>query len=829
MKLAVQLLDDSHSGLITDADGRRWFRPRRVAFRTIAVDAAELLEAGWLGFEQALPPLNWEEDPSHDAVRDFARALSERHIEFWYRVMDVALARAMSGRDRQIFERPFFRPSCHLDIGVPQDQAQSSVPPRLHAMIVKEYRNSLQSDEPGIYYLSDYLTGLSDDVQEQLRPYRTLWRLRRARERLLALLGRLSGRLVPDSLGTGPTSAGSRIRAAIAARLSTSLCLAAENHREREIESAMLRDMIHRTRRGWRGPYSDEEIAEALDHRALLRVTGRPHLLFTLLRLPDLFAATARSAAMLESAAQRLELQEGRTARLQRHDSGAQPREGVKNRIRAYRARHEDRLSLLRLHLPFRGAVDGGGPPPALTQDSAGLSPAILWGALGLVAQACAQSGDAAATALAALENGAPEVVAGKEESFLSGEKTRRTILSVLGHLGRVGAQLVELHASRDFAPRTAGAGAPDKAQAELTDEPDAGDRALPSEQDRRYPGCSALHLPADLVAGDPSGEREVVARARTLLLHRLRPIRQSAGIYTLVPEHRHGALPLNPIMKLWKDRPTSQVRDDPAIIALQFNTKSTVRCLLDLALLADPHLAGRQLARGRIARMSRGTENVATLRTFLLPGSCYPLREVNRADFPEFRGRVIGESRSPIELGIPSREMSILTGGWYRKRHHCLYYPVGGDNANLLSIIWRSARASGPPAFFFGLGQFVHDCLPDELIFYKAGTRTFRECVEDYFRTEDRLRRDRGERSWRRRLDNSRHGVRFMFAVAYSRAILEILTGSSQIQFRHTMTERWLVEHLGLPVLNMAERSELRRVRRATRECIEGASARIS
>ncbi len=787
MNLAKRLLDDRRSGIVVDADGRRWFRPRRVTFRTISVEGAELLASGWLGFDSELAAPDWSAEPSHDAIRDFAHEASRRHIEFWYRVIDVAVARALGGTDRRIFEIPFFAASSQLDIGLPETAAESSIPPPLHAAILAEYRHSREREHARVFYLSDYLSGLTDDVRHLLEPYRALWRLRRGRRRLLLLEGPMAARLqrlIDDS------GAGDAIRSRIQDRVASVLARAAAARAERAIASPLLRDMIQRSRRGWRGPFSADEVREALRAREL-EWDGNPRLLSLLLQLPLRAARSARSAIAFESAAHRLELRRARLIVLLAQHPDGEIISNLDRRIRSYRERQHTYLEELERHLVSETTL------------------ASPWKTLAYLARAAASEPGALVQILDAVE-ARRDPVPGDFSAPVWIGRTLRALIRLTGRLERAGRRYAALHE---------GPGQADSLpfREVLLDE---------AAEAARFPGCAHLELPGDLRVGDPYREREVVAAARALILKRLRPVRQSAGIYTLVPEHRHGALPLNPVMKLWKDRPTGRVRDEPPILGLQFNTKETVACLLELARLADAGITERAVARGRIARLNRTEETFETLRAFLLPGSCYPLREINRSDFPEFRGRVIGETRSPHELGVPSAEMSILTGGWYKKRHHCLYYPVGGDNAGLLTLIWRSARASGPPAFFFALGQFVHDCLPDELIYYRSGTRTFRQCVEDYYRTEDRYRRDRGERTGRRRPDNTRHGVRFMFAVTYSRAVLEILTGSSQIQFRHALTEKWFAEHLRLPVLSIADRSDLRRIRAAARECIRAAGS---
>ncbi|MCB1309379.1 MAG: hypothetical protein KDK30_14410, partial [Leptospiraceae bacterium] len=227
-------------------------------------------------------------------------------------------------------------------------------------------------------------------------------------------------------------------------------------------------------------------------------------------------------------------------------------------------------------------------------------------------------------------------------------------------------------------------------------------------------------------------------------------------------------------------------------------------------------------LQRERIVREKRGREDLAVMNLFLVPGSCYPLREIHRADFPDFRGRVIGESRTPLELGIERGEDAVLTGCWYQKFNHTLYYSVGGDNGQLVRTLWNSARSLSTPAFFFALGQFVHDCFAENYIYYRTGTqRTFRECIEDYYRMEDKVRKNRGEKMGRRKLDNSRPAIRFMFGVNYARLLMEALTGTSQSHFRHRATEDWLEHNVGLPLLNKSDRSRFMRIRREARDII--------
>ncbi|MEQ8351466.1 MAG: hypothetical protein RH862_08280 [Leptospiraceae bacterium] len=279
--------------------------------------------------------------------------------------------------------------------------------------------------------------------------------------------------------------------------------------------------------------------------------------------------------------------------------------------------------------------------------------------------------------------------------------------------------------------------------------------------------------------------------------------------------------------MKLWKEKPGFE-KDLPEIAGLEINTPATVDCLLSLAHLVDRNLFQRELNLGRILKEKLGSQTLHSMKILLMPGSCGAAREIERPDFPEFRNLVIGESRKPQELGVAS-ESSILTGAWYKKRNHALYYPIGGDNGQLIRSIFLALRLSGPAAFFFALGQFVHDCLPDNLVYYAGSEVPFRQVTEDYYRQEDKVRKNRGEKTGRRRIDNSRPAVRFMFSVAYSRTLMEALTGSSQSNFRHPPTEQWMSRYLELPVLAITDRNHFRELRAQARNLIQSFSLHSS
>jgi len=592
-------MKDRRAGLQTDPDGRRYFRSRHVEFRTIDI-SAEQIHGVWLKYESPLAPLDWISRPEYRDIREFARKSSERLLDFWYRVLEVAIARCLALRETSILRVPLFKSDSFFDIGIPDSQQHSTIPPALHEKILKEYNQSKDLPTiPPAHYVGGYLEHLTDDIIARLSPYHRVWDLRAKKLELATSIDLLTS---PDD---------------------------PENKR---MPAVLAQSVVFHCARA---------------HRIRLRML--------------------------------------------------------------YVKRHARRAT-------------------------AGLSEA--------------------------LERSADEM------------KKRWEALS----------------ATED--PATTLAAAYLRANSEL----------------------ESIYL----TEVDPFGERTAVRGACSEILARLRPLRRSTTGYSLNPGDKHGAMSLNPVIRLWKEKPNPR-RPESRILELEINTRQTIECLWKLSLLGDPALSKRELNRGAIAKAMRGSESLDNMKVFLLPGSVYPLREIHPLDFPEFRARVIGESRSPAELG--ASEPSVLTGAWFSKRQHAMYVTVGADNGQLLRILWDSGRSPGPPAFFFALGQFVHDCLDDSLIYRKTSGITFRECVEDYYDFEDRIRKNRDEKTGRRRIDNSRTGVRFMFAVLYSRLITEILTGSFQSQFRHPATEKWMEANLGLT----KDRQRLRNVRIKLRKIIQG------
>ncbi len=799
--LAERLLDDRRSGLQTDADGRRYFRSRRVRFETIDVHARDLFTGGWLGFETDLVPPAWHGNPSHREIRDFAHEASKRFHAFWYRVFDVAAARSLAGRGIEIFQQPFLIPNTLFDIGIPDEQELSSVPPLLHAKILAEYTEA--RDAPvryRIFYLSNYLRGITDDVSEILRPFRDLWRLKERRLALFDELDAIQRNLDAVFPKDFERAARERIDAVILERLET----IARERGERHIEHASIRQLVHRKRQGDLNRLTRQERDEVLRRGAEIGLSTPALNLHRALSLSRTAQRTARSAASLASNVYRLELRMARLVYLQRGQD--EPDERSVDRNASLAERRKRFLDLFDVR--YKQCAE-------LTGDSQKLT------VLRALLHYCAEHSDHDPLAIFTVP---PPLDAAEQNAASADARQLARYPRLLQEIRALDRELVRFH--EDYARREAPKAKPAPTESAEPEEPELPVPQLPEEPQlwdgpERYPGGLDVLDTTGHVPGNPYDEPVLVARARDLILRRLRPVRRTANFYSLNPGHRHGAITLNPIMKLWKDRP-EVVKDAPRLTGLEMNTKETVECLLRLVSLADPELANRPLRRERIVREMRGIENLANLTMFLLPGSCYPLREIAREDFPEFRGRVIGESRSPLELGVDPREDAVLTGGWYQKFNHTLYYPVGGDHGRLVRLIWNSGRSPGPPAFLFALGQFVHDCLEDPLIYYRTTEKTFRECVEEYYREEDRIRKNRGERFGRRRLDNSRAGVRFMFAVHYARLIMEALTGSSQSHFRHTPTEIWFMNYLALPVLTKSDRHVFQNIRKQAREIIE-------
>ncbi|HBS06011.1 MAG TPA: hypothetical protein DEA96_13675 [Leptospiraceae bacterium] len=819
-KLVNQLLDDNRSGIQQDASGRRYFRQRKVRFRTIHFEPAELLEGGWLEFDRDIvSPYQQSRDPSPASVKQFAQLSSERFLHFYYRVFDVAVARALATLDTNLFRLPFVVPSIFLDLGIPNEPTNGSVPPLLHERIRDQYlksrkassiteteyrsgtgsyeepqapsaRNHGQSEienrdgmpdpsgKPGIYFLSDYLEGLTDDAIALLKPYGELWELEDQLQEIHSKSKTMRKDFELLLLGSGPE------QSAIA--LQDSLFNDLDRHGLQSILQATASPDLRASIRSFLGQKDRSSFLHLVRHAKEISSFLNEETLAAagLYLLPEKLELRIRSALLQET---RLH------ARIMRYI------------FLKYRAVPAGRTTDLRLlheqrNRAFQEALK-------LLESVVRLNPDIrAWQTrIEKHASIRKQIRQIYEDYLNGATIGAPS--RNMENSEIGDREAREASLS----------NTVTSDSNGPVEPKTENPVTQDS-QSNISGNAGASLQGILKKAEEHY--GKAVEWPAHIPYGNPFARREVLLHVKEQLLDRLRPVRSTTTGYSLIPGSRHGILPLNPVMKLWKDKPGFEA-NLPEIASLEINTPPTVECLLQLAALVDTELYQRELRLGRILSEKLGTRNLKNLKIFLMPGSCGAAREIERPDFPEFRNSVIGESRKPEELGV-SNEPSILTGGWYKKRNHALYYPIGGDNGQLLRSIYLALRLPGPAAFFFALGQFVHDCLPDNLIYYAGSEIPFRQVTEDYYRQEDKVRKNRGEKTGRRKVDNSRAAVRFMFAVSYSRALMEALTASSQSNFRHPPTEKWMSRYLNLPVLSVSDRSRFKELRSRARSLIE-------
>ncbi len=710
-----EILSDQSSGLITDRTGRRFFRQRKVKFRTLKFTSEDLHDHFIPGSEGTLKRLNWTEQPSHRQIREYAAEASRRFLNFWYRVYDVALARGVSGRDRSVFRMPPAAVSSLADIGIPENPDEASCPPELASVILTEYKKSIKTDtEYLIFYITEYLNTVNEDIIRELEPWGAYWDLEEDRR----LHSGNTADIYREIMFAPETQ--SLMLQRLDSMLAGSLKTASGGNAIRMISSENVRKLIHRIRSGETiSSFSSEERFSMISENKVLNISEEALKIHHLLQSQELLLSLLRSGLFHQAGSFRTELKLIRFSLFSK--SGNTDYSGSFTE-KLNRHRKESRSVLQKLD-QFRN-----------TQFSEKAECVIRW----LKEQ---KQKDDAVLAEYRKASGASQI------SFIND-----------------------------------------------------------SVQDR-------FRLPGTVIPGDPFSEPAVTDFARRTLRKRLRPLRMAAGAYSTVSDQRHAAITLNPVLRLWKDRPGYREKNLPERIRTEINTKEVIESLLHLACIADPLLNERETVRDGSAR------NLRSALFFLTPGSCFPLREISRYDFPEFRGKVIGETRSPAELGVPETEESILTGGWYSRRNHAFYYPMGGDNGSLLYSIWKAARLSGPAAFFFATGQFVHDSLPESLIYYKNDTVPFRLITEDYYRREDLTMKNRGERTGRRKADNSRDGIRFMFAVTYSRFLMELLTGSPQSSFRHRPSENWFREHLGFTGIYASDTETVRSVRRSVME----------
>lgn len=740
-KIIQQLLSDVSSGLKTDSSGRTYFKQRKVRFETIRIDASELRAAGWLSFDRELEPPGWQERPGPGQIREFAVQASKRFLEFWYRVFDVAVARALAGLDRRIFRLPLYEPDPLFDLGIPNDPAESSVPPSIHKIILNHYEYSLNTDTKyRIYYLSNYLKNINSDMIEFFRPYHDLWDLYEERKQLLRA-HQTAGRSLKDAV-SGSVSV-KNLETAVR-RIVLQKLRSDRKGTLRKTRSAMLRKWMFEA-----GPDTE----------------WQKHHYDWVFREKDVFQIPPKLTALYEASRGPL-----KTVMLARQ-AFFQLSLYYRNRIRTLRIKNLRPDSQVREPgtQSLKRAIDQW--EKAVRQpDAAGemADRIILEGTDGRLS--------------------AGQVLSELKESFVKLQSVQDRILSMYSH---------------------------------SYEAPDTGTE----------PADISPHSPAGLVwpddkPGNPFVERALLAQARDVLVQRLRPVRMTASAYSLNPESRHGIMTLNPVMKLWKEKPFSR-ESAPALACLEVNTRHSAECLIDLALLVHPQLAEMELKTGKILKEKLGIQNFENLTVILAPGSAYPVYETEAANFPEFRSSVIGDDRPSYEAGA-GKNRSVLTGSWYSKRNHTLYCSLGSDKGSLIRSIYFASRTRTIPAFFFALGQFVHDSLEDSLIYHYTDKITYRQILEDYYRFEDRVKKNRGEKTGRRINDSSRPAVRFMFAVRYSVYLIEALTASIQVSFRHRPTDQWFATHLNIPVLSGTSRAEIRKLRSRAREIIEAGSRRF-
>ncbi len=802
-KLIQKLLSDNQSGLKTDETGRRYFKQRRVTFRTIRIDEQEIHSSSLPGYDRPLPFLDWiERDPSAVEIRDFAVEASRRFLDFWYKVVDVGIARALSGRDREIYRVDFYRPSVYMDTGIPENQRRSSVHPSLHKRIIEQYLKSLDYRSPyRIFYISTYMEGLTDDVRHVLKPYEKLWDLRARRtderKKLEMQLIEFESIFLSPSL-PGLITVAKLIQSHLESESLKAIRYIVEKQMAKQIESADLRNASHRFRISGEIPDVRQIIPEITKNPGRYGLSSGFTTEYRLLSIPALLRSEARQAAMYLSMIHRLDLRIARLKQLTKTgegDAATGPHEEKKRRYQERLKKVLDKIKWILQTPEFKKEIEEF------------ISMALSlreW----ITENKIRNQGNT---------HNYPEQfdTSGFHDEARNIYEQAGRILDTLMCIRSLERDIVNLYNNpgeisvKDSSP---------------TQETSTFHTDTRNDKSFKYDPPGPL-IPDKTVPGNPYDEQWIIDHVRRILYRRLRPIRMTAETYSTIAGHRHGAIPLNPVMKLWKSKPISTEEGLPRIAQKELNGPEQIHLLIDLAGLVHRNLDTLKLEWRGIVAEQRPNDSLSSVKFFLVPGSCFPLRDIERQDFPEFRNRVIGESRKPHELGVAADENSILTGAWYNKRNHSLYYPVGGDNGSLIRIIYRGGRFDGPPAFFFALGQFVHDTLPENLTYYKTGTTTFRHCVEDFYRAEDRTRRNRGELTGRKRVDNSREGVRFMFAVFYSRFLMEVLTGSMQFTFRHRPTEKWMAENLGIPVLPLSDRSSIRNIRNSVLQRIENSA----
>jgi len=756
-KLFEAVEKDKLAGVHKRSDGRLYYIQRKVEFETIDFDPAYIFSEQWSIFQKPLSPIDWNL-PINDLnkmLTEFSMECSYRFHHLWYRYIDVMLARSISTNDKNLYLKKFIKPSIFLDLGIPENIEWTNVPKGIHEKILKEYQISKRfSSRFRIFYLTQYLEDLTEDINQYLKPYNELWQIEQKKLELYDnikyfikylynhnffefIKTKLNEFLIHLLLNTKIS-----LENNIISNIYYKVSLQKQNYDLSHFERKILLEFFLRNK--------------AINENQKYLFILNEYTIF-----PQELERFVRKVLYLENQIHKekihlLKLFFNKVSK-EKHNFYILP-EDIFNTEKISQIQSEKINNVFQLteflNLTHNLYIDYF---------------------INFFNQ----------NKIISLED-FPKYF--KDKIDLN-NRLKHDILNLIRQISEINYKIIHFYKKSFYLT-------PSK----FTPNPKYNINITP---------------PSHLIVGNPFHERDLLDFFRNLIKERLKPIRMASNDYSLIHYEKHGILTLNPVLKLWKNH-TNLQKDLPENTQLELNTPITIECLLELLQLVDKDILKREILLGSILKSIKGKQNLENMTILLIPGSCYPLKEIPSSHFPQLKNKIIGEKRFINEVGIKDTHY-ILTGAWYNKKNHTLYYPIGGDNAELLKKIYLGIRTNVIPAFYFAIGQFVFDCLPDSILYYKTTKLTFREILLKIFKNQNY-----SEQELKKIRLFSKNEIKFQFAIYYSLLVMENLTGGLHIQNKIPELYKWFLENLGIKSIFLLDKEMRKEIRLKAQKIIE-------
>lgn len=759
-KILKTIEKDKLAGVYVRDDGRISFNPRKVEFETIEFKPEYIFSHKWSIFQNPLEPIHWEQ-PIEELERElinFSIECSKRFHHIWYYYIDVMLARSLSTNDKNIFQKDFIIPSIFLDLGIPENEEWTNVPINIHRKIVHEYNLTKDYNKKyKIFYLSYYLKDITKDINEFLMPYRTLWDKEKKKLELYEAIKQY----IQDFYNNQFFSFIKQMLNTFIIEKLLSMKITFENK--------FVVSLYYKIREN---PAYDLSYYE---RKILLEYLFEENQLSEELKILFILNQYTIFPQELERFIRKILFIENRI---------------LKTKIQQYRILYNK----FKNNLDF---VDFNGDDFINLKDNR--SDKYIEDKINCIYQLTEffnlqhnlylnqlfkeyekQNILTIPDFINFFKNIKPEEIKNEIKDIL---------LKVITDISKINYQILEFYKNSFTLKESI------------------------FKEDHKY--MTKVIIPENFIPGNPFQEKEMLDFFKNILKQRLKPIRMAANDYSLIYKEKHGILTLNPVLKLWKNKIQFNPKL-PEIIQLELNTPITVECLIELIKLVDKEITTRELRRGQILKQIKGKESLETMIILLLPGSCYPIKEIPASHFPEFYNKIIGEKRSISEVGVKETHY-ILTGAWYNKNNHTLYYPIGGDNAELLNKIYFGIRTNIIPAFFFAIGQFVFECLPDNILYFKNTKLTFREILMKIYK--NKISHNQHPKKIKLL---SKEEIKFQFAIHYSLLIMENLTGGLHIHHKIPEMYKWFLENLNIQSIFSSNKEIRKKIRIQAQDIIE-------